>query len=251
MKIGVFDSGVGGLTVLKELTKNFKGEYVYVADLKNCPYGEKSEKYLEDALIEMLDYFISINVDLIVIACGTMSSIARKMKISSYKGIKVLNVIEAVKYHLENKEVDNILLMATLSTIKQENFKKSLLPITKNIIDCPCPDFVPLIESGNLEKDQKLEVVSKYINSKIKDKLNDNSIIILGCTHYPILKDEIREVSKIENIVLPGEAMVEYIKDNFDIKGNKNGLTFNTNKESKILNKFVKYYFNDNKVTNI
>lgn len=251
MKIGVFDSGVGGLTVLDSLTKNFKNEYVYVADFKNCPYGEKTEDYLKNALIEMLDYFITIKVDLIVIACGTMSSIALKMDIHEYKGIKVLNVIDAVKYYLKNAKPDNILLMATLSTIKQENFKNNLYAITKNVIDCPCPDFVKIIESGNLEKNKKLEVVNKYLNTEIKSKLTNNSVIILGCTHYPILKEEVKEVSGLENIVVPGEAMVKYIKDNFNIEDRENNLSFSTNKESKVFNKFVKDYFGYSKVTKI
>ncbi len=252
MKIGVFDSGVGGLTVLKDLVDNFNNEYVYLADLKNSPYGEKTEEYLENVLIEILDYFISAKVDLIIIACGTISSIAIKLGIKEYKGIKVLNVIDAVKYDLKDNVYDNILLMATLSTINQKRFAKYISNNANNIIECPCPLFVPLIENGNLSKEEKLNVVQKYITEDIKQKIKENSAIILGCTHYPILKEEIEEVSNLKNVILPGKAMVRYIIENNLLTSEEKLKTeFRTTKNSKILNKFVNKYFNETKVTEI
>ncbi len=252
MKIGVFDSGIGGLTVLKALTEKYKNDYVYVADLKNSPYGEKTEEQLEKILLDMLDYLVSIKVDVIVIACGTLSSIALKLNISEYKGIKVLNVISAIKYHLDKRKYDNIVLMATLSTITQGNFKRIISNNTENVIDCPCVDFVPLIEGRKASKKEKIEVVQKYLTTDIVEKIQNNSAIILGCTHYPVLLDEIKEISKIDEIILPSNAMIEYIKDNYEfIKDDTLKLQVCTNKETDVFKDFVNTIFNYNKIVKI
>lgn len=252
MKIGVFDSGVGGLTVLKGLVENFKNDYIYVADLKNSPYGEKTDEQLKQILIDNLEFFVSKKVDVIIIACGTLSSIALKLNIHEYKGIRVLDVITAIKHNLIKNNYENIVLMATLSTIMQGNFKNIIKDNAKNIIECACVDFVPLIEGKNSTKEERLLVVKKYLTDDIKNKIQKNSAIILGCTHYPILLDEIKEVSLIDDIILPSNSMVEYINDKCSyIKNDNLSLEICTNKETDILKKFVNDIFGYNKITKI
>ena len=181
MKIGVFDSGVGGLTVLKKLIENYpNNEYIYYGDTKNVPYGDKSIEELKILASKVVDFLIEKKVDMIVIACGTISSNLSNYLKEKYK-IKIIDIISPVINYLNNSNYEKIGVIATIATINSKIFSKN---INKNIKEVACPMFVPLIENNNLNELEKC--FDNYLND-----LKDRDLIVLGCTHYPIIKDKI------------------------------------------------------------
>ena len=183
MKIGVFDSGIGGLTVLKRLIDKYpNNEYIYYGDTKNIPYGDKSIDELKVLASNIVEFLINKNVDMIVIACGTVSSNLSDYLKEKYN-VKIVDIISPVINYLNNHEYEKIGVIATNATINSKVFSKSL---NKDIKEVACPMFVPIIESNNLTE------LQKYLNTYLND-LKDRDIIVLGCTHYPLIKDEINK----------------------------------------------------------
>lgn len=183
MKIGVFDSGIGGLTVLKRLIDKYpNNEYIYYGDTKNIPYGDKTIEELKALASNIVEFLISKNVDMIVIACGTVSSNLSDYLKEKYS-VKIVDIISPVINYLNNSEYEKIGVIATNATINSKVFSKSL---NKDIKEVACPMFVPIIESNNLSE------LENSFNTYLND-LKDRDIIVLGCTHYPIIKDEISD----------------------------------------------------------
>lgn len=186
MRIGIFDSGIGGLTVLKSLIdKHPNNEYIYLGDTKNLPYGSKSYEQLLILAKKNIDFLIGKNVDTIIIACGTISSNHYDNLKNNYK-IPLVDIITSAAKEL--KGYNKVLLIATEMTIKSEVFKQKLSNEGIKVIDTACPKFVPLIEG--MITHNKHETIEEYLK-EYKD--SDIETIIPGCTHYPLLKREIEE----------------------------------------------------------
>ena len=180
MRIGVFDSGVGGLTVLNRLVSKYpNNEYIYFGDIKNNPYGNKSVDELEKLSSNIIDFLISKKVELIVIACGTVSSNLGSILKNKYN-IKIVDIISPVIEYINNNNYNNVGVIATEATAKSQAFAN----INKDIKLVGCKEFVPIIESNNYNN------LDYYIELYLKD-LKDRELIVLGCTHYPIIKDRI------------------------------------------------------------
>lgn len=219
MKIGVFDSGIGGLTVLKRLIDKYpNNEYIYYGDTKNIPYGDKSTEELKVLASNIVEFLISKNVDMIVIACGTVSSNLSNYLKEKYN-IKIVDIISPVINYLNNSEYEKIGVIATNATINSKIFSKSL---NKDIKEVACPMFVPIIESNNLSE------LENAFNTYLND-LNDRDIIVLGCTHYPLISNEINKyfdnniklldmAECISDITNEGKSSVDLYFSMIDIK---------------------------------
>ena len=182
MKIGMFDSGVGGLTVLNNLVKKYpNNEYIYFGDIKNNPYGNKTVEELEKLASNIIEFLISKEVDMIVIACGTVSSNLGNVLKNKYN-IKIVDIISPVVEYINSSNYNKIGVIATDATAKSKAFNN----INKDIKLVGCKEFVPIIESNNYEN------LDTYIDLYLND-LKDRDIIVLGCTHYPLIKDEINK----------------------------------------------------------
>lgn len=193
MKIGLCDSGLGGLTVLKELTlTNPKNDYIYIGDNLNIPYGDKSKEELKELGQNLINFLESKNVDLIIIACGTLSSTVFKELKAETKLIDIITpTIDYVNKNIKN----NITVLATSATINTHIFKNKL---KNKVTEVECPTFVPMIEKNKIDK------------SKIKEKIsNEEDTIILGCTHYSLLEPYIKQ----EKINM-GKVLTQLIKEN-------------------------------------
>ena len=182
MRIGIFDSGVGGLTVLKTLIEKYPmNEYIYYGDTLNIPYGSKTIGELEILSDKDVKFLIEKQVDMIIIACGTVSSNCLNYLRRKYN-IPIYDIISPTIKYLNESNYSNILVIATERTIDSHIFKNNLL---KNVIEIITPSLVPLIESNNLDNiDDELEM---YF-SEYKDKID---VLVLGCTHYPVIRQEI------------------------------------------------------------
>ena len=205
MRIGVFDSGIGGLTVLKELIKYHKNnEYIYYGDTINVPYGNKSKEELMTIASNIIDFFIKEKVDAIIVACGTISSTIFNDLKEKYK-IPLYNVIDSTINYLNKNNIDNICVLATEKTIASHTFKNKLH--ASNIYEKACPNFVPIIEE-RMDKNNLSDSLEEYL-SKIKGTNINN--IILGCTHYPLISSEIKNYLGNVNLYNMGEYLAKDI----------------------------------------
>lgn len=186
-RIGVFDSGIGGLTVLEELKKLLPNEdYLFYADSKNCPYGEKSDTELYDITSNIVDYLIDRDCKIIVIACNTATTRCIKYLRDKYKDMTFIGTEPAIKVACD-RDYKNILVMATPATISSERTSILVNDNKKeyeNLYLVPCEGLADAIETDNFKKQE--EIVSS-IYEEYKDKEID--AIVLGCTHYPHIKD--------------------------------------------------------------
>ncbi len=193
-KIGVFDSGVGGLTVLKELIHHLPDEsYVYFGDTARCPYGGKSQETIERYSIENSLFLLEQGVELIAIACHTATSLALDRLQKTFT-IPVLGVVEpAIEKMVASTQNKNLGVIGTRATINSGMYQKELaerLP-DATITACSCPLFVPLVEEKFTNPDILRLVASEYLQP-LKDKNIDT--LLLGCTHYPLLEQIIQEI---------------------------------------------------------
>lgn len=218
MKISVFDSGLGGITVLKRLLQSFpNNEYIYYADLKNLPYGDKSENELKEIGKNIIHSLDKYDTNLYVVACGTLSSNAmdEMTEIVSEKKKKIIGIIDAISNRLKKTDSKNALLIATPATIRKGVFKQKLEannPQT-TIYTEGCTEFVEIIENGGKTEIEIQNIVNKYIE-KYKGKIDT---IICGCTHYILLEKYFKNTLENVNIIEAGasieEEIINYIKD--------------------------------------
>ena len=192
--VGVFDSGVGGLTVAREIMRNLPSEkIVYFGDTARVPYGNKSKETIIRYSRQIIRFLLEQQVKAIVIACNTASAFALDA-VREELEIPILGVIEPGAYvaakETKNKRVGVIGTIGTVGSGIHEAFLRKLDPdIT--VIGKACPLFVPLVEEGWLHDPVTKEVAQRYLG-ELKEKEIDT--LILGCTHYPLLRSTIREV---------------------------------------------------------
>lgn len=186
MNIGVFDSGIGGLTVLDELKKELpKENYIFYADSKNNPYGEKSDFELYEITSNIVDYLISRDCKMIVIACNTATTRCIKYLREKYDNMIFIGTEPAIKVACD-RNYKNVLVMATPATINSERTSILIRENRKddeNIYLVACEGLANAIE---LDDKEKQEYIISSIYEEYKDK--DIDAIVLGCTHYPHIK---------------------------------------------------------------
>ena len=228
-KIGVFDSGVGGKTTLNEIRKILPNEdYIYYADSKNNPYGEKNDNELEHIVCEIVDYFIRENVKMIVIACNTATTRCINFLRKKYPNMIFVGTEPAVKVACDN-QYKNTLVMATPLTI---NSSRLSCLVNENIRDdesvtlLPCDGLANAIEKNDEEKiDAILNTLLTYYVNK------DINAVVLGCTHYPIIKDKIQEYFKKAVIIDGNIGVAKRVKELLEI----NNLLTKRNFEGNVL----------------
>lgn len=188
--IGIFDSGIGGITVLKEIVKIMPQEnYIYYSDSKNNPYGDKSEKEIKKICDSIVQKFIGKNCKAIVIACNTASAMAKDYLRKKYKDVLIFAIEPAYKMVYDYSYNKETLVMATKGTIESEKFKLLLAKYDNNkTVLLACTGLADLIEEGNKEK------IKQYLNKNLKKYKNKVENVVLGCTHYPLVQNEIKDV---------------------------------------------------------
>lgn len=188
--IGVFDSGIGGVTVLKEIINILPNEkYIYYSDSKNNPYGDKSDQQINTFCENIVEFFITKKCKAIVIACNTASAKSVKYLREKYKNIPFVAIEPAYKMVYDYTYDEPTLVMATKGTIESEKF--SLLyhkyDNHKTIL-LPCVGLADIIEENN---EEKIKIYLKEHLEIYKGKVKN---VVLGCTHYPLIKQEIKQV---------------------------------------------------------
>ena len=193
MRVGVFDSGIGGLTILKSLLENHpNNEYIYFGDTLNIPYGEKTNDQLKNLSDKIIRFLISKKVDMIVIACGTISSSIYD-EIKNKYDVPIYDIINPITNQLKKLKIKKALLIATDKTIESKKFEEKLKSANMELYTQACPKFVPIIEhkSKDLLEIELGEYLYQYKNLGIE-------VVIPGCTHYPIISGEIGDYLNVD-----------------------------------------------------
>lgn len=216
--IGIFDSGVGGLTVLAEIRKTLPNEnIVYLGDTKNFPYGSRSKEEIIEFAIQNVEMLIKKQVKVIVIACGTATSQALDVLKEKFD-IPIIGIIEPTVQYVENQNYEEIGVIATEGTIRSGAWEQKLkekMPEIK-VTNKACPMLATIAEEGKAQSPQGRKVIKEYM-APFKEKHIDK--IILGCTHYPIYEPIIREelgyeVELINTGVTVSKYLEKYLKEN-------------------------------------
>lgn len=243
--IGVFDSGLGGLTVLSELKKVMPNEsFIYFGDTARVPYGSKSKQTIIEYSKEIVNFLIKQDVKMIIIACGTASSLAYE-ELKNEFNIPIIDVISPTANNLRSSDIG---IIATKASIKSNVWKEQLLLHNKksNIYTKACPLFVPIVEEGLTNSNIADDAINLYLQSFKSKKIKH---LILGCTHYPLLEKKIKEymTSKVEVININkycSKEAKEYLKENRMLNASKNS-SFNiayTTDDVKIFKENLKYF---------
>lgn len=192
--IGVFDSGIGGLTVLAEIARALPDEdTIYLGDTARVPYGSKSKETIIRYAVEVADFLIAKEVKLIVVACNTASAYALA-ELRTRLSVPVIGVIEpGAKAAAAATKSGRVGVIGTEGTIKSSAYCAAIKSLNPNITTYTqaCPLFVPLVEEGWTADDVTAAVASRYLNGL---KARDIDTLVLGCTHYPLLKKTIASV---------------------------------------------------------
>lgn len=254
--IGVFDSGFGGLTVLKEALKILpQYDYIYLGDSARAPYGSKSEEVIYNYTKEAVEFLFGEGCGLIIVACNTVSARAlRKIQQeylpSHFPDKKVLGVIiplaEEAGRQIRFKRIG---LVGTRATIESKTYESEIKKINSDveIYSQACPLLVPLIEEGWTNRPETKMILRKYLRP-LKEKKIDS--LILGCTHYPILIKEIkavlgRQIKVFDSPKIIAEKLADYLKRHPEIESKlkKNGsrIFFTTDDTGKFKNSGKKF----------
>jgi glutamate racemase len=204
--IGFFDSGVGGISVLKESLKILPNEdFVYFGDSINAPYGTKNVNEVKKLTFNAVDFLLDKGVKVVVIACNTATSAAIDALRGKYKDIPIIGIEPALKPAVEISRGKSIIIMATPMTLAEKKFSNLMKQYDKevNMISLPCAGLVELIENGIIAGDQ----IEKYLKEKLKEFIHlDVASIVLGCTHYPFIKDELAKIVGDKTIIIDGSV---------------------------------------------
>ncbi|WP_373034776.1 glutamate racemase [Sulfurimonas sp.] len=216
MKIGVFDSGIGGLTVVKSLLNHqLFEEIIYFGDTARVPYGIKDKNTIIRYAIEAVEFFKNFDIDLIIVACNTVSAYALE-EMRENASCPVIGVVEAGILATVNSLDDknsNILILGTKATINSRAYEDGLEKKGFNNLEAKATGlFVPIVEEEIYEGEILNATLSHYFC-----ELKKPDAIILGCTHFPLISGPIEDYFCKESIVIhSGDAIVEYLEDRFE-----------------------------------
>tara|TARA_Y100000768_G_scaffold342352_1_gene287397 strand:- start:1433 stop:2245 length:813 start_codon:yes stop_codon:yes gene_type:complete len=240
--IGVFDSGLGGLTVLNDLARAFPHQsYIYLGDLANLPYGNKSKSNIIKCSINCANFLTEKNVKGVVIACNTSSSYAYK-KLKEVLTIPVYDVINPCAESVSKSNFKKIAIIGTEKTIESNLYYDIIKSLNKKIqiYNVACPLFVPLVEEGLENSSVAISVINMYL--KNLKKLNIEGLV-LGCTHYPILTKSLKNYfNNSINIFKSGQALADkYINPDSSVACNDNNSINIKYYVTDLPERFIKY----------
>ena len=218
--IGMFDSGVGGLTVLKEVKKQCPNEdIVYLGDTKRFPYGSKSKESIIELTKKGINFLLSKNVKTIVIACGTATSQALEEMKNIYD-IPIIGIINSTVDYIKENEYKKIGVIATTGTIRSKGWEKNIknaIPIVE-VINKACPLLAPMAEEGWTENEIAKLAIQEYLKG-----FEDIDCLVLGCTHYPLFKHFIQEkLGNDKDIINTGEILSKELNALLKVNGIQN-----------------------------
>lgn len=219
--IGIFDSGIGGLTVASALTKLLPNErIIYFGDTAHLPYGDKSAESVKRYSLKITDFLLEKQCKIVLIACNTASSVAfNTTEKHAGKRAMVFNVIDpVVQYVAEKYAHTKIGVIGTKGTINSRTYVRRIQKQNKNItvVSAATPLLAPMIEEGFFNNYISRTIINSYLS---KNSFNNIRALILGCTHYPLIKKEVEDFyNKTVEVVDSAEIVARHVKN---VLGNK------------------------------
>ncbi|MGL5973048.1 MAG: glutamate racemase [Oscillospiraceae bacterium] len=211
-KIGVLDSGVGGLTLVKEMEKILPNEdIIYLGDNKNCPYGNKSTDYIVSLVHKMIDFFEHNDVKLIAVACNTISVLDTFFK-DKYN-IPIIGTIRSTVNYILKEDIKKVGILGTDVTIKTNYYKKLLQDKNKKItiVNEANINLATFLDAGQFDSDNIKDNIQTHMSNLLKENSLKN--VVLACTHYPIIYDLFKSLYKDINFINPVLYQAFEIKD--------------------------------------
>lgn len=195
-KIGVFDSGVGGLTVLRALLDRIPdADYLYFGDTARLPYGSKSAATVAHYAVGAVRYLQDQGAELLVIACNTATALALN-EIKAAAGVEVIGVVEPGAHAAAAaSRKRKVVVIGTEATISSHAYRRALEALEVAVREKACPLFVPLVEEGWVEHPVTEQVAKIYLSEAFSEEARDADVLVLGCTHYPLIKPLLRRVA--------------------------------------------------------
>lgn len=203
--IGVFDSGIGGLSVLKQLIRFLPSEsYIYLGDTARVPYGNKSNDIVSRYASESTEFLLNKGVKLVVVACNTVSSVAMDSVRSTAGNIPVIDMIQpASSAALRATNNGRIGIIGTRATIGSSAYPDGIKSLTTDnsvkVFNKACPLFVPMVEEGMMAHSAARIIAEEYLSELKQEKIDT---LVLGCTHYPLL-------SRLLSELMPGITLID------------------------------------------
>jgi len=231
MPIGVFDSGIGGLTVAREVTTLMPREkIIYFGDTLHLPYGEKSKKKIQSFSLDIVNFLIKKKCKAIIIACNSASSLSTnylQKKIAKDHNVIIFNVIDPIINYLKKLKTKNhIGVIGTRATIKSTVYEKKIFALKKNhsVVSLETPLLAPMIESSFYNESIKATIIKSYLDNP---KLKKIDHLILGCTHYPLIESQINKIYKskiniINSLKFTAEEVIQKLREKNLISKKKN-----------------------------
>ena len=207
-RIGLFDSGVGGLSVLRQLQRlpyNGKREFFYVGDTARCPYGNRERAEIARFVEQIVRFLLMRDVDAVVMACNTSAALALEVARSVSK-VPVFDLITPTAKHVAGLGA-KVGVIATGATARSHAFARAIQSINPacEVFELGCPDLVPLVEAGNADLPATLEVLEHHISKLIEQRVE---ALVLGCTHFPFLRRQIESLLQGRMVVIdPAEVL--------------------------------------------
>lgn len=253
--IGVFDSGLGGLSIYQEVKKLMPNQkIIYFADYKNTPYGTKTQRQIRDLTVKAISFLERKNCGLVVLACNTATTGGIDYYRKNFSNLKFVGVVPPIKPAAKISPSKKIVVLSTTATSKSKYLKNL---IHEFAADCKvwnfgCPELVEAVESGVVNSDKTKSELRKYLDSPLKDGAD---VIVLGCTHFPFLTNAIKKISgsKIKIIEpsksVAGQTLSLYQKTqpktlNFVPNGNEFYTSGNSMAISEVASKLLKIKIN-------
>ncbi|WP_409251557.1 glutamate racemase [Bacillus sp. SCS-153A] len=218
--IGIIDSGVGGLTVAKEVMRQLPNETIfYLGDTARCPYGPRTAEEVKKFTWEMAAFLMNYNIKMLVIACNTATAVVLE-ELQEMLPIPVVGVIQpgaraALKHSLNGR----IGVLGTEGTVKSKAYDKAIHSINDaiEVTSLACPKFVPLVESGEYESKWAVDIVNETLVNMRKEPIDT---LILGCTHYPLLQPIVQKVMGQEvKVINSGDETAREVSAILDYQG--------------------------------
>lgn len=192
--IGVFDSGIGGLTVANAINRHLPDEHlVYFGDTAHLPYGDKSADAIRYYALRISKFLMEQNCKMIVIACNSASSVAYDVLLDFFEGrILFANVVDPLVQCVLDSDYSNVGVIATKATVQSDTYRNKIRAANQdiNVHQLATPLLAPMIEEGFHHNNISREVINSYLSH---DSMQDLDALLLACTHYPLIKDEISE----------------------------------------------------------
>lgn len=241
-KIGIFDSGIGGLSVFKYVYENFPNNFfVYLGDEYHYPYGLKSNEEIKIRSEKITNFLISLNVDLIIVACNTVSSVALEYLKKKFN-IPIIGVIDgAVEKSIVVTKNRLIGVISTPLTAKTHIYKNKIFSKNKdvNVYEIGSQELVNIVENGLINDDPTYKIAKDIL-----DEIKFVDTLILGCTHFPALEDLILKILPKVQIVDPAKEIIRYVKD-YIKDDDKSELIFYTTGDIESFRKRAKIFIKD------